>query len=283
MTAAPPYPVTIARNLVYVERASGPLAGDLYRPEGCIAAPALIAVHGGGWQVGSPAMYQHWAAHLAAHGYAVFAPAYRLSQPGRKSYPEAARDVKAAVQFVRAKAATFGIDRERLALMGDSAGAHLAALVALAHDAVDLADAETAHAGESAAVKALVGFYGVYDLLAQWQHDQRARPFDQIVEKFLGAAPMADRRLYFEASPISHATVARNGLRVLLIAGTEDEVVDPATQSQAFLAALKQAGFFVRSLTVPAAGHFWVAAPIEPGSAGALVAPKVLRFLADSV
>jgi acetyl esterase/lipase len=60
-----------------------------------------------------------------------FAISYRLSKPGAKTFPGAVYDVKAAVQFVRANAARFGIDPDRIGLMGDSAGAHLAALVAL--------------------------------------------------------------------------------------------------------------------------------------------------------
>src|SRR5262249_61443874 len=67
-------------------------------------------------------------------------------------------------------------------------------------------------------VKTVVGFYGVYDMLAQWQHDQIARPRDQITEKFLGVSPMQSRRTYFDASPISYATIdkrEKTGTRVL--------------------------------------------------------------------
>ena len=91
----------------------------------------MIAAHGGGWQAGGPVTYRHWGTFFAKHGYAVFAISYRLSKPGAKTFPGAVYDVKAAVQFVRANAARFGIDPDRIGLMGDSAGAHLAALVAL--------------------------------------------------------------------------------------------------------------------------------------------------------
>jgi pimeloyl-ACP methyl ester carboxylesterase len=74
--------------------------------------------------------------------------------------------------------------------------------------------------------------------------------------------------------------VDKNSTRFLLIYGREDDIVDPATQSERFLTALKQAGFFARTIVVPGAGHFWSADPIEePGSFGAYVGPKVLRFL----
>jgi dipeptidyl aminopeptidase/acylaminoacyl peptidase len=136
------------------------------------------------------------------------------------------------------------------------------------------------HAGVSCAVKAVIGFYGVYDMAAQWEHDQIYRPRDQITEKFLGGPPSVSRKVFFEASPLSYATVDKNSTRFLLIYGREDEIVDAATQSDRFLIALKQAGFFARNIVIPEAGHFWVADPVEePGSFGARAAPRLLRFL----
>jgi len=82
---------------------------------------------------------------------------------------------------------------------------------------------------------------------------------------------------------MSYATIDhnRNRTRFLLIHGTADDVVDPATQSQPFQVALNQAGFFVRHFVVPGAGHFWASDPFEGeiGGYGATVAPTILRFL----
>jgi acetyl esterase/lipase len=252
------------------------LLGDLYLPKGLAPSPVLVGVHGGGWQVGDRKFYTHWGNYLARHGYAVFAIEYRLMKPGVKTWPGAVHDTKAAVQFIRAEAAEFGLDAERVGLIGDSAGAHLSALVALASEeplfASGLAPADR--------VKAVIGFYGVYDMLAQWEHDQMTRPRDQITEKFLGGPPMISRKLFFEASPLSYVTVDKNSTRFLLIYGREDDIVDPATQSEKFLTALKQAGYFARTIVVPGAGHFWASEPMdEPGSFSAYTAPKLLRFL----
>jgi len=121
-------------------------------------------------------------------------------------------------------------------------------------------------------------------MVAQWEHDQITRPRDPIVEKLLGGPPMVSRRAYFEATPISYATIDKNSTRFLLIYGREDDIVDPATQSEKFLTALKQAGFFARTIVVPGAGHFWSVDPVEePGSFGAYVGPKLLRFLAGQL
>jgi dipeptidyl aminopeptidase/acylaminoacyl peptidase len=135
-----------------------------------------------------------------------------------------------------------------------------------------------------AGVKAVVGFYGVYEMLAQWEHDQITRPRDSVTEKLLGCPPMVSRRTFFEASPLSYATVDKNSTRFLLIYGREDDIVDPVTQSEKFLTALKQAGFFARTIVVPGAGHFWSVDPVEePGSFGAYAGPRVLRFLAGAI
>jgi acetyl esterase/lipase len=279
------YAVATRAPVPYVEHDGVKLTGELYSPKGLDKAPLVIAVHGGGWQAGSPATYRHWGSYLAKNGYAVFAVGYRLSKPGTKSYPGAVYDIKAAVQFARANAAELGIDPDRIGMMGDSAGAHLVSLVALAGDE-PLFSTEyrsDAHAGTPTNVKTVIGFYGVYDMQAQWLHDQITRPRDQITEKFLGVSPMQSRRAYFDASPMSYATVEKNEktrTRFLLIYGTNDDIVDPQTQSQPFLTALKQAGFFARTISVPGSGHFWASEPVEePDSYGAQAAPQMLRFL----
>ncbi len=277
------YEVVTRPSLLFAKHDGVELVGDLYLPKGRGKAPVLVAIHGGGWQVGSRDFYNNWGPFLARYGYALFAIEYRLAKQG--VYPAAVYDAKAAVQFVRAKAGEFDVDPERIGLIGDSAGAHLSALVALAGDQFATAYRDDAHATVPANVKAVVGFYGVYDLLAQWTHDLVARPRDPIVEKFLGTSPIVNRRIYFDASPISHATVDRNQLRFLLIHGTNDDIVDSETQSGAFLTALAQAQFFVRRIVLPGAGHFWSADPFEdePQSYNALAIPRLLRFLETSL
>ena len=279
------YDVNIRNDIVYAEHDGVKLLGDLYSPKGIDKAPILVAVHGGGWQVGNRKFYLNWAPYLAKNGYAVFAIEYRLMKPGVKIYPGSVYDTKAAVQYVKANASQLGIDPERVGLIGDSAGGHLSALVALAGDeAVFSTDYRTdPNASVSTRVKTVVAFYGVYDMYAQWQHDLIARPQDNISEKYLGAAPYANRKIFFEASPISYATTDRNSTRFLLIHGDNDDIVDPATQSTAFLTALKQGGFFARQVVIPGAGHFFITDPVDDTSYGGFAGPKVLRFLKETL
>jgi acetyl esterase/lipase len=274
-------PVKTLNDIAFAGGDGAELLGDLYMPDGVDTTPVLVAVHGGGWQVGNRKFYIHWGPYLARHGIAVFAIEYRLTKPGAKAYPNAVRDVRAAVGFIRANAGQYRLDPERIGLIGDSAGAHLSALVALAGNEPTFTPGLSA-AVERIAVKVVVGFYGVYDMAAQWQHDLAVRPRDNITEKFLGAALFVDRRVYFESSPISYATTDRNATRFLLLHGTEDDVVAARTQSQPFVLALKQAGFFVPTVVIPGAGHFFVTDPVDNTSYGGIAAPRVVRFLKET-
>jgi acetyl esterase/lipase len=258
------------------------LQGDLYIPAGAGPFPALVAVHGGGWQAGARNAFQFWGPWLAERGYVLFSISYRLAKKGQKMFPQAVHDVLAAVQFVRGSAGQIKVDPERIGLFGASAGGHLSALAALGGGNFKGAYPQDAHASVSTKVKALVGVYGVYDLVHMWQTYQRQSPRENNIENFLGAAPMDDPRLYFEASPINYATFANNQLGVLLCTGTEDDLVDRTAHNDAFLLRLKQANFFVRPCIVQGAPHYWLSDPIdEPGSYSGFMAPRLLRFLKE--
>jgi acetyl esterase/lipase len=284
--------VTVHKAIPYANHDGVELDGDLYLPKearylpkDAKTAPALVAVHGGGWVAGARSAFQYWGPHLAARGVAVFAISYRLATK-TKTFPQAVQDVLAGVQFVRGKANAYGIDPARIGLLGASAGAHLAALAALSGKKFTGGYPQDAFAALDTSVKALVGVYGVYDLSAMWTslQVQDGRNSDNKVEKFIGAPPMADRQLYFDASPISYAAYANNGIDVLLATGTQDDLVDPKEQTEPFQLALKQAGFFVRPCIVPGAPHYWMNDPIdEPSSLSGFLAPRLMRFLAEKL
>ena len=88
----------------------------------------------------------------------------------------------------------------------------------------------------------MVGVYGTYDLIAQWEHDLIARPADNASQNFMGFPPMQDRRAWYAVSPIAHATFANNSTSFLLAYGAPTTSLTPR-QSEAFLKALKQARF----------------------------------------
>jgi acetyl esterase/lipase len=275
--------VTIHHGIAYAEHDGVELLGDLYIPKGRRDAPALVAAHGGGWVQGARSAFQYWGPYLAARGVALFSIGYRLATKS-KTYPQAVTDVLAGVQFMRGKAGELGIDPQRIGLMGASAGAHLAALAALGGAKFAGAYPQDPFAATPASVKALVAVYGIYDVLAMWTSYQVQGGTENNIQKFLGAAPMENRQLYFDASPVSYATYANNKVAVLLVTGTEDDLVDRKAQTEPFQLALKQAGFFVRPCIIHGAPHYWMSDPIEePGSYSGFLAPRLMRFLAEKL
>ena len=110
--------------------AGAPIGARLYRPR-TGTLPLLVYLHGGGWVVGSVALSDSYCRALAnASGCAVISVEYRLAPEHR--YPAAADDAYAATEWSAAHASELGIDRDRVAVGGSSAGGNLAAVVALA-------------------------------------------------------------------------------------------------------------------------------------------------------
>lgn len=275
--------VRIRSDIVYAERGNVQLRGDLYAPSGRGPFPVVVAAPGGGWLVCDRRGISHWGDYLARQGFALFAIEYRTAGAA-KMFPEAVCDVVSAVQFVRRAASEFDIDPDRVALLGSSAGAHVAALTALAGDtSLFRSQPANAHVDIGPAVKAFLGIYGVYDLFAHWQQEIADFPTanERRSERLLGGPPYADRQLYFNASPLSYVRHAANKLAIFLAYGTTDDVVSPHMQSEPFIRALKQAGYPVRACPVEGAGHFWFSEEPhdEPGSFTSFLAPQLLRFL----
>ena len=269
-------------GVAYANHDAVSLLGDLYLPAGAGPFPALVGVHGGGWQAGARNSFQFWGPYLAERGYALFAISYRLAKKGQRMFPQAVNDVLAAVQFVRGSAREIRVDPERIALFGASAGAHLASLAALGGETFKGSYPNDEFVAVSTKVKALVGVYGAYDLAEMWQRYQLQSPRENNIENFMGCAPMDDPRRYFDASPINYATFANNHIGVFLSVGTEDDLVNRRSQTDAFLLRLKQANFFVRPCIVQGAPHYWLNDPIEePGSYSGFMAPRLIRFLQE--
>ncbi|MGN6210208.1 alpha/beta hydrolase [Asticcacaulis sp.] len=250
------------------------VAGDLYLPETPGPHPVVVGVHGGGWRRGSRKALAQWGHFLAANGIAMLATSYRLTTNGAV-WPHNLADVSAALEWVQAQGAASGLDTGKVAMLGASAGAHLAALATLTRD-----EAKTPP------VRALVGVYGVYDLVTHWQADliRNAPAAEDPTVRMLGVTPIDNPRLYFDASPISHVTHAVRGLKVQLIYGDHDEDID-CRQSIAFGRRLRQAGAQVATVPVLGAGHLWFSNEDmrEPSSHCAYVAPRLLAFLKQSL
>ena len=239
-----------------------PLELDLYLPAEPGPAPVVVFLHGGGWRLGSrhsagpafpgPAAFEA----VAAAGIAVASVDYRLS--GEAVWPAQLHDGKAAVRWLRARADELGLDPTRVAAWGESAGGHLAELLALTGDDVAL-EGEVGVSGPSSAVDAVVAWYAPSDLGAV-ATDIGADPLDpgSREAQLLGApvSTVPDRAAH--ASPVTYVSSAAPP--VLLLHGRDDTAV-ACVQSERLAAALHAAGTDVDLHTYPGADHMWHGSP----------------------
>lgn len=264
--------VTVYPDLVYsTVPGFRPLLLDLYLPPGKGRRPLVVFVHGGSWTFGSKRLTGHYAdfpgvlASLARRGFAVASIDYRLS--GEAKFPAALEDVKSAIRYLRSNADHFGIDRNRVALWGASAGAHLAAMAALTGDDPAFKPSDRENSGQSDRVQALVGWYGPYDMSSMFNQAtmtsyasesaltpelsaETTGPFD-----FFGCTPQGCPPGTLEqASPVTY--IDRNDPPTLLIHGNDDTSVPPG-QSVDFHNRLKAAGVSADLLLIERAGHSW--------------------------
>jgi|GEM_PF-966030 len=128
---------------------------DLMKPESENPVPVVVFVLGSGWRPTARERLLPQLIEFAKAGYAVASIDYRGS--AEAAFPEPQKDVLAAIRYLRSNAASLGLDPDRMALMGNSAGGHLALSAALGADSAIFVDERWA--GVSASVDAVIGIY----------------------------------------------------------------------------------------------------------------------------
>jgi len=217
---------------------------DLYLPSTTFAGPypLVVYIHGGAFKAGDKAKpYNNGlVAQLLSNGYAVASVNYRLS--GEATFPAAVRDVKAAVRWLRAKAALYNLDKSNFAAWGDSAGANLASMLGTSCGVSNLEGPSLGNSGESSCVQAVVDWFGPTDFL-QMDAESVANsctPFhdqpDSPESEYLGVPIQQHPALAAEANPITYVTSSDPPF--FIQQGTLDCTV-PYQQSQLFYDALK--------------------------------------------
>jgi acetyl esterase/lipase len=208
--------------------------------------PAVLWLHGGGWERGDK-NGSSGARFLASAGFVTASIYYRLS--GEAKFPAAIEDCKCAIRYLRANAAQYGIDPERIGVAGASAGGHLALLVGTADDKSGL-EGTGGWPKVSSGVKAVVSFFGPTDFRTI-ETDFGPRGQGAIL-KFVGGTVVENADAYRRASPIAY--VSPGDPPILMVHGDSDQLV-PFEQSKRMLDACLRAGVAARLVKVGNADH----------------------------
>ncbi len=238
-------PATVARaemrtNIEYAVAGGVSLKLDAYVPDGKGPFPTVILVHGGAWSAGDKQTFiKPLFEPLTAAGFAWFTINYRLAPA--HPYPAAVDDVVSAVRWVKAHAREYKVDQKRIALVGESAGGHLVAMVG-------------ARDGRKLGIAAVVPFYAPCDMQVLGEAAAKAERAPKAISNFLNFTEMDDRarRLLREASPVTY--VNKDMPPFLLIHGTADATV-PYDQSVKMRDRIQQVGAACELYSVEGGAH----------------------------
>jgi acetyl esterase/lipase len=229
----------------YAQGKSGGLLADMYIPKGAGPFPAIVFIHGGGWTSGDRTQMTRVIEVLASHGYTGMAIDYDLS-PG-VHFPVALHECKEAIRWLRAHAADYHVDPQRIAVAGSSAGGELAALGALTNGDPQY-EGDGASKEFPSTVKAAVLYNAVLDLTA-------FPPSHDSIPKYIGGPCSAQKTLCSEASPQFH--IGASLPPIFIGHGNADKDV-PYSQFTTFVASYEKANGPVTEFTAEQGPHtYW--------------------------
>jgi acetyl esterase/lipase len=216
--------------------------------------PVVVYVHGGAWLAVDKSFGLPPVIPYAASGqYAGVTIGYRLS--GEATWPAQIHDCKAAIRWIRANAAKYGLDADRIGVWGDSAGGHLVAILGTSGDVPAMNGRLGPNADLSSRVACVVDFFGPTDLLRMVQvappeSDQDAANWPET--RLIGGPIQDNPEKVASASPLTYVTA--DDPPFLIVHGTQDPIV-PFNQSELLHAALAKAGVPSTLIAVEGAGH----------------------------
>jgi acetyl esterase/lipase len=219
---------------------------NMARPDGSGPYPAVICIHGGGFRAGQREGYDPLIKKLAKNGYVAVTVTYRLAP--KYQFPAAVYDVKAAVRWLRANAAKYHIEPDRIGAMGGSAGGHLAEFLGVTAD-VKQFEGDGGNLDQSSRVACVVNFYGPSDFTKSYGKSVDAAV---VLPLFLGGNLEQARRRHIEASPLYWVTP--NAAPTLCLHGTKDQFV-AFEQAQWLVDRLKAAGVEAKLLAMEGEMH----------------------------
>lgn len=219
---------------------------NLARPRNGIGPfPAIVCIHGGGFRAGTREGYDKLCVTLAQQGYVAVTVTYRLSPAYQ--FPAAVQDCKGAVRWLRANAAKYQVDPQRIGAMGGSAGGHLALFLGVTRG-VKAFEGE-GNLDQPSNVNCVVSFYGPSDFTQSYGKSVDAH---EVLPLFFGGNLEQKRREHIAGSPLNWVTP--QAAPTLCIHGTEDKYV-AHEQSVWMVDRLKASAVEAELVTLPGAGH----------------------------
>lgn len=223
---------SVDENISYGSANGAPLLLDIYKPAGHGSLhPAVVLIHGGGWSGLDKSTMRAMGRYLARSGYVAVSVDYRLFKDKQNQWPAQLDDVQRAVRWLRANAAKYEVNPDRIGAFGHSAGAQLAALLGM-EDTRDNSD--PALAKYSSKVQAVVDVSGPSDFTTDKRPDSTA-----FMAAFLGGDYSKNPAAWQDASPVFHAE--KGDAPFLIFHGLKDESV-PIAQAQELFDKLQTAG-----------------------------------------
>ncbi len=263
-------------RVVYSRPGSEKLLMTLYLPRESSeeSRPAVALFHGGAWLVGTRHRVSWYAKRLAEHGYVAATVSYRMLP--KYGFPACVHDAKAAIRWLRSHAVEYGIDPDRIAASGHSAGGHLAMMLGVT--GYDKRFEGPGDPALSSRVEAVISVYGAVDLTV-YKRSSKAAPLGgishRLLNRFLRDVQEKGVDPFAAASPVTY--IDAHSAPTLFIQGDEDGLVPPSVSATA-AEKLKAAGVPVRRVLVKGAGHgFDYAAPRQRP----MVLEEMLRFLGE--
>jgi acetyl esterase/lipase len=241
--------VRVERDLVYGKGGETDLKLDLAMPkEGAGPFPAIVCVHGGGWKAGRRQDLGKTIEVMAARGYVAVTVSYRFSQEAK--FPAQIEDCKAAVRWLRANAAKYHVNPDRIGAVGFSAGGHLVCLLGTT-DKNDGLEGQGGNAEQSSRVQAVVSFFGPTDFTTKTWSEAVGKEF--LIPLF-GATFEENPGIYKKGSSIIYVT--KDDPPFLFFHGTEDQLVG-IRHSQLLADKLKDVGVKADVVVMKGEGHGW--------------------------
>lgn len=209
--------------------------------------PAIVCIHGGGWSGGSPQLFFPHARYFAARGMVAFSIAYRLTSREGVTPGDCIEDCKSAVRYIRKNAARLGVDPGRIAILGDSAGGHLAACLGVMDNVFDAP-------GEERSISAMGNAIILYNPVIDLNRDNLLRIVPEN-RPLKGEPGLSREEIGRRVSPIHYVKAGQPPTTILH--GLDDTNVAP-DQSRRFAEAMRKAGNRCELRLFPKTNHAFV-------------------------